>query len=212
AIQAAKQRAQDTPVIIGAQNMNDASEGAFTGEVAGQMLKDAGASFVILGHSERRRYFQESNEFINRKVKRALECGLQPVLCVGESYEDHQNNLVHEVVKAEIEECLAGVDKKDAESIVLSYEPIWAIGTGLPATPEVVSDVHHYCREVLAELWGKTEAKKVPILYGGSVNPNNAAEFLQTADVDGLLIGTASLQPESFTKIISLCQNTSTKV
>lgn len=207
AIQAAAEKAKGTKVIIGAQNMNDASEGAFTGEVAGVMIKDAGAKFVILGHSERRTYFHESNDFINRKVKRALQSGLQPIVCIGETFEQRQNEQAHDVVKSQIEQCLAGIEKEHYEMVVLSYEPLWAIGTGLPATSEIVNEVHHYCREVIKEMWGEEHAEKMPILYGGSVNPRNAADFLHIADVDGLLIGSASLQAESFAKIIEVQQN-----
>ncbi len=207
AIKPVSDKAKDSKITIGAQNMNDASEGAFTGEVAGIMLKEAGAEFVILGHSERRQWFHESNDFVNKKVQRALGCGLRPLLCVGETYEEHQDKQSQAVVKSQIEECLAGIDKSASESLIIAYEPRWAIGSGLAATSDVVQEMHQYIQQILAAMWTEKEARKVPILYGGSVSESNARQFLSTEGIDGLLIGSASLRAETFAKIIAMSQN-----
>jgi len=200
-------KVKGTPIIIGAQNMNDAMEGAFTGEVAAVMLKEAGANFVLIGHSERRTIFQESNAFINRKVQRAVACELKPILCIGETYDEREQNQTEQLLKTQLDECLAGVAKDAANTVVLAYEPIWAIGTGLAATPELVGSALATCRKILGDIWGEKEAMKVPILYGGSVNPKNAETYLSLSENNGLLIGSASLAPDSFAKIIALRQN-----
>jgi triosephosphate isomerase len=205
-------KTEGTKVVIGAQNMNDASEGAFTGEVAAVMLQEAGAQFVILGHSERRLYFHESDEFINKKIKRALICNLRPILCIGETFEEHQQEQAKAKVKEQLEKCLAELDKSACQQLMVSYEPRWAIGTGLAATPKIVQEMTSYCRELLAEMFGEKEAKKVALLYGGSVNPDNAETFLQVPGVNGLLIGAASLDPDSFAKIIEIPQNVQKQV
>lgn len=207
AIKAAAEKTQGTKIIIGAQNMNDASEGAFTGEVAAAMLKDAGASFVIIGHSERRTLFHEDNAMVNRKVLRALESGLQPLLCVGETYDERQENKTEELLHTQLTECLKGCDKEATKALIVAYEPVWAIGSGLAATPEIASSAMQICRKVLGEIFSDKEAQKIPIIYGGSVNPKNAESYLNSEDIDGLLIGSASLDPESFAKIIALRQN-----
>ncbi|MBS0634351.1 MAG: triose-phosphate isomerase [Verrucomicrobia bacterium] len=193
AIKTLVERAKGTNIVIGAQNMNDASEGAFTGEVAALMLKDVGAEFVLLGHSERRQLFGETNAFINRKVHRALESGIMPLLCVGETYEERQGNQTEEVLKTQLTECLAGCD---AKSLMVAYEPIWAIGTGLAATPQMAAEAMKVCRTFVGDT--------VPLLYGGSVNSENAKSFLENKEINGLLIGSASLTADSFAKIISL--------
>lgn len=190
-------------ITIGAQNMNDASEGAFTGEVAGKMLKEAGAHFVLLGHSERRRTFKEDNSFINRKVKRAIEVGLQPVLCVGETREEREQGFMQEVVRRQIEEGLADIKPNLLKNLILAYEPVWAIGTGLSATIEQAQEAHHFCRQVLAELLTEEEASTIVIQYGGSVTPANAKDLLKQPDIDGLLVGGASLSLESFSQIVN---------
>ncbi len=207
AIKTLAEKVQNTNIIIGAQNMNDAQEGAFTGEVAASMLKDAGARFVLIGHSERRQLFHESNAFINRKVLRALECDLQPVLCIGETYEEHQDNKTHDIIKTQLTECLQGCKIEAAKTLMVAYEPVWAIGSGLAATTEVVESAMSQCAETLTEIFDAKSAKGIPLLYGGSVSPTNAQEFLNSDEIDGLLIGSASLSADSFAKIISLRQN-----
>lgn len=203
AIQASAEAAKNTPITIGAQNMNDATEGAFTGEIAGKMLVDAGAKFVIIGHSERRRIFNESNEFINRKVKRALLDGLQVTLCIGESKQDRDAEKTHAVLTHQITECLADLNADQLQRIVLAYEPVWAIGSMLPATPEMAQETQRFCRQLIAEKWDENIAEKIIIQYGGSVKADNAKEFLDQPDIDGLLVGGASLSAPEFSKIIN---------
>lgn len=203
AIQSAAQAAKNSKIAIGAQNMNDASEGAFTGEIAGRMLVDAGAKFVILGHSERRHLFGESSSLINKKVKRALQDGLQPIVCIGETADERKSNATETVVKQQLLESLEGISPEQLLNAVLAYEPVWAIGTGVTATPEEAQNMHHFCRQVIAEKWGQEIADKITILYGGSVKPENAAAILQQSDIDGLLVGGASLKPEVFQQIVN---------
>lgn len=190
-------------IVIGAQNMHDASEGAFTGEIAGVMLKGAGAQFVILGHSERRRLFKETNQFINSKVKRAIADKLQPILCIGETLEEHQQGKTQEVLANQLKECLQGIESHQLDNLMISYEPVWAIGTDETATPEVAQAAHHFCRQFISQTWNEHLAKKVLIQYGGSVKPENAKELLDQPDVDGLLVGGASLSAETFSKIVN---------
>jgi triosephosphate isomerase len=202
-IHAVKVATEGSNLLIGAQNMNDASEGAFTGEVASRMLRDAGAEFVLLGHSERRYLFNEDNAFINRKIKRALSDGLRPVLCIGETEEEHRAGLTHEVLRTQLTECLAGIEPHGLHSLGIAYEPVWAIGTGIGATPEIAQEAQHFCRQVLGEMIDQETASRLIIQYGGSVNPSNALDFLNQPDIDGLLIGGASLSLESFSQIIN---------
>ena len=190
-------------IVIGAQNMSDVSEGAFTGEISAFMLKDVGAQFVILGHSERRKIFHEDNAFINKKVKKALEEKIQPILCIGETLEERESKKTEDVLKSQILECLLDVSADQLDGLLLAYEPVWAIGTSLPATPEIAEEVHQLCRRVVSEKWGADVAEKIVILYGGSVKPNNAGVLLSQADIDGLLVGGASLSSTSFSQIVN---------
>jgi triosephosphate isomerase len=201
------EEAKNSNIVIGAQNMHDATEGAFTGEIAAQMLKDAGAKFVILGHSERRRIFNEDNAFINRKVKSALSDGLQAVLCIGETQQQREEGQTQQVLDTQITECLADVKAEQMANVIIAYEPIWAIGTHQPATPEIAEEAHKHVREVIAKIFNYEIAKNSSILYGGSVKPNNAANFLEQQDVDGLLVGGASLNPETFFQIVDCQKN-----
>lgn len=186
-------------IVVGGQNMNDATEGAFTGEIAAFMLKDAGAKFVLLGHSERRRYFNESNAFINRKVLRAFQEGLQPVLCVGETLEEHQNNQRDDVLFRQLSECLDGVSAEKMATMIIAYEPVWAIGTDLTATPEEAESAHQYIRSLI----DPEVAEAVTIQYGGSVKPKNAKTLLEMPNIDGLLVGGASLNLDFFVEIVN---------
>lgn len=195
--------AKDTNVVMGAQNMHSASEGAFTGEIAAKMLVEAGARFVIVGHSERRRLFHEDNAFINAKVKRALVDGLQPILCVGETAKEREEGKTSEVLHVQLTKCLEDVPSGDFEKVIVAYEPVWAIGTDLPATPEMAQESHSLCRGIIAELGGKEVADKVVMLYGGSVKPSNAKSLMDQADIDGLLVGGASLTADSFGEIVN---------
>jgi triosephosphate isomerase (TIM) len=206
AIQATAQEAQKHPeaaIVIGAQNMNDASEGAFTGEISARMLVDVGARFVIVGHSERRHVFHEDDAFVNRKVKRALKDHLQPIVCIGETLAERDAQQTHAVLKKQIQESLKEVSAEELASVVLAYEPVWAIGTGKTATPDIAQEAHRFCREVIAEGWGQPAADNLSILYGGSVKPDNAKTLMQQADIDGLLVGGASLSAEGFSQIMN---------
>lgn len=193
---------EGSKLVLGAQNMNDASEGAFTGEIAGKMLKDAGAQFVLLGHSERRRIFKEDNAFINRKVKRAIQDKLQPVLCIGETKEEREAKQTEEIIRKQLSEGLAGIESHDLNNLIIAYEPVWAIGSNESATAEVAQEAHRFCRQVLAEITSQEIADQIVIQYGGSVNASNAEELLSQPDIDGLLIGGASLSLETFVQII----------
>lgn len=201
-IAAAAHYAKETNIVIGAQNMNDAREGAFTGEIAGLMLKEAGAAFVILGHSERRHVFGETNAFIHRKVLRALQDNIQPILCIGETVKERDAGKTEEVLEEQLLSALDGVPKEDVENLIIAYEPVWAIGTGRTPTPKHIQEAHAFCRECLADVFGKKKAADLPILYGGSVKPENVAEIVGEKDVDGVLVGGASLNPEMLSEII----------
>jgi len=190
-------------IVIGAQNMNDVSEGAFTGEIAARMLKEVGAQFVILGHSERRHIFHESDALINKKVKRAFQEDIQPILCIGETSEQREEGETEAVLKEQILTSLEGVSSEDMHQLILAYEPVWAIGTGKVAQPDDVQAAHAYVRGVIAENWGKDVADQLVIQYGGSVKSENALDLLSQPDVDGFLVGGASLCAESFSKIIN---------
>ena len=204
--------AKGTEVVIGAQNMNDAREGAFTGEIAALMLKEAGAEFVLLGHSERRHKFHETDAFIGRKVVRALQDDLIPVLCVGETAKEREAGKTEEVLKEQLETCLEGVPKEEAEKVILAYEPVWAIGTGKAATIKIAQEAHAFCRACLGELFGKRKAGSIPILYGGSVAPGNASELAAQKDIDGVLVGGASLEPNTLAEIALHCSKPPKKV
>jgi triosephosphate isomerase len=201
-IASAVQFAKETNVVIGAQNMNDAREGAFTGEIAGLMLKEAGAAFVILGHSERRHVFGETNALVHRKVLRALQDDLQPILCVGETLKERGAGKTEAVLKEQIFSGLDGVPREEAHKVILAYEPVWAIGTGKTATSKLIEEAHGLIRECLAELFGKKKAEEIAVLYGGSVKPENAEEIGSLKNVDGVLVGGASLDPNQFAEIV----------
>lgn len=188
-------------IILGAQNMNDATPGAFTGEIAASMLKDVGATFVLLGHSERRHIFKEDDSFINRKVLRALEEGLVPVLCVGETLQERENDKTFEVITRQIEEGLKEVNFSSGK-IIIAYEPVWAIGTGNVSLAADAESIHSYIRGIAQDL-----GAEFLILYGGSVKPSNCAELLSQTNIDGLLIGGASLEQEDFLQIIQASES-----
>ena len=191
---------EGTSILIGAQNMHEASEGAYTGEISSRMLLDAGAQFVLLGHSERRHVFGESEEMIRAKLEKALAEGPQALLCVGEGLEARQSGQTNEVLTQQLTSALKGLKPKQ---ITVAYEPVWAIGTGETATPEIAQEAHAHCRSVLKKLLGARAAKGTSILYGGSVKPKNAATLMEQADIDGLLVGGASLNATSFSQIIN---------
>ena len=186
-------------IVLGGQNMHEAEEGAFTGEISARMLKDAGAKFVILGHSERRRLFHEADALIHQKVKKAISSGLLPILCVGETLEEREAKKTFDVLSTQLKIALEGVSPVE---IVLAYEPVWAIGTGLAATPEIAQEAQQFCRSFLKKLWGEDYAAKTPILYGGSVTPETALALAKQPDIDGALVGGASLDAAKFIQII----------
>lgn len=189
-------------IAIAAENVYPKASGAYTGEVSPTMLKAIGVKYVILGHSERREYFHESNEFINEKVKAVLENEMTPILCIGEKLEDRENEKTATVTETQIREGLAGITPEQAKNIIVAYEPVWAIGTGKTATPEMAQETHKQIREVLKDMFG-TVAEEMIIQYGGSMKPGNAKELLAQPDIDGGLIGGASLEADSFAQIIS---------
>ncbi|MCE9595486.1 MAG: triose-phosphate isomerase [Planctomycetes bacterium] len=187
---------------VGAQNCSDEIEGAFTGEVSARMLKDVGVSFVIVGHSERRHLYGESDELANRKVRQALVAGLDVILCVGELLAERDQGITERVVARQLTQGLKGVDEPDLARITIAYEPVWAIGTGRTATPEQAGEVHNYLRGVLAGLYTDATAAEVRIQYGGSVKPDNIASLMAASNVDGALVGGASLKLDSFLSIV----------
>ena len=191
-----------TPFAIGGQNMYFEDEGAFTGEIAPAMLKSVGCRYVILGHSERRQFFGETDEFINKKVKKALASGLIPIVCVGETLQQREQNITEQIVTAQVRGVLSDVSAQNAEKLILAYEPVWAIGTGRTATPQQAEDVHALIRKLLTELYGGTTAERGIIQYGGSVKADNAADLLWQPNVDGALVGGACLKADSFSAII----------
>ncbi len=194
--------AQKTNIKIGAQNMHWEEKGAYTGEVSGQMLKSIGVEYVIIGHSERRQYFAETDETVNKKVKAALSNGLKPIICVGETLEQREQGKAEEIITKQTMLALEGLAKEQMENVVLAYEPIWAIGTGKTATSEDANNSIKSIRNKVAELYGQEVAEKITILYGGSVKADNAKELFSTTDIDGGLVGGASLKVEEFSKIV----------
>lgn len=190
----------DSAIGVGAQDCSHAREGAYTGEVSSRMLKDLGCHWVILGHSERRQYHDESNQLIAAKLAMALEAGLQPVLCVGESREQREAGEAETVVASQLQGALEG--QASLGQVIIAYEPVWAIGTGLSASPEQAQAMHAFLRQTLVGLAGKALADQARLLYGGSVKSDNAAALFEQADIDGALVGGASLQADDFRQII----------
>lgn len=194
--------AADTPLQVGAQNLHPEDRGAFTGEVSGPMLRDVGCTYVVVGHSERRQLFGDTNAGVNRKLQAALSQSLLPILCIGETKDEREGNRTLEVIQKQLEECLAGLDSSKVNRVIFAYEPIWAIGTGLTASPEQAQEVHAFIRRIIAENYGNTTAACAIILYGGSVKPDNAFSLLKEKDINGALVGGAALKPDSFVEII----------
>jgi triosephosphate isomerase len=199
---AAAERLGGGAIKLGAQNMSEHDEGAYTGEISWKMLTGAGCSYVILGHSERRQYFKETDDLINRKARTALAHGLQPILCVGETLEERETNKTASVVSAQVKGVLRGLTPTDMRSVVIAYEPVWAIGTGKNASPQQAQEVHAMIRGLVKELLGADVADGLTIQYGGSVKPDNAADLLGQSDIDGALVGGASLKPDAFSAIV----------
>lgn len=201
-LETAKTLLKDTSIGLGAQNMHQADSGAFTGEVSADMLKSVGCEYVILGHSERRTIFKETDEQINEKIKKAISSGLKPIFCIGETLEERESGKTENVVQTQIKNGLSGISESELENLIVAYEPVWAIGTGKTASPEQAQEVHKFIRKLLSDLYSEKFAENTTIQYGGSVKPDNAAELFSQPDIDGGLIGGASLKADSFTAII----------
>jgi triosephosphate isomerase len=199
----------DSEIQVGAQNFYFENNGAFTGEISATMLAESGCNYVLIGHSERRQYFGETDEAVNKKVIKALTEKLGPVVCIGESLEQRKKNVHFDIVSKQINAALKGVLAEDALDVVIAYEPIWAIGTGETASPEQAQEMHVYIRKELEKVYDAETASAIRILYGGSMKPANAKELLSQEDVDGGLIGGASLSADSFAEIIIIAEELS---
>ena len=206
-LQKASGLVEQTEVLLGAQNMSAEPSGAFTGEISAEMLRDLYVNFVILGHSERRQYYGETNNSINLKVLAAVQNNLKPIYCIGETLDERESNKTLEVVRTQVQEGLANFPLSEVDNLVLAYEPVWAIGTGKTATNEMAQEVHAYPRSLLVDLVGDSAGSGIRILYGGSMKPENASGLLSQPDVDGGLIGGASLNAKSFCSIVDSAIN-----
>ena len=202
ALQALQAVLKDTPIALCAQDVHWEEEGAFTGEVSAPMLLDAGCRYVLIGHSERRRWFGETNEDVSRKAKAALRAGLFPVVCVGETLDEREADQTFSIIRRQLKEGLNNIPADDIRRAIVAYEPVWAIGTGKTAALDQAEEIHDFIRQFLARIYGTDIAAGICILYGGSVNPDNAGSLVAQKDIDGLLVGGASLDAGSFRKII----------
>jgi len=201
-LQAAIESAKGSNVLVGAQNVHWANEGAFTGEISPVVLLDIGVTHVIIGHSERRQYFGETDDTVNLRLKNALETGLTPIVCVGEVLEEREANLTEDVLRRQCTRAFHKISTKKAGKLVVAYEPVWAIGTGKTATPQLASEAHAVIRGEAAKTFGPEFANQLRILYGGSVKPENAKSLMSEEEIDGALVGGASLDPKSFAAIV----------
>ncbi len=195
--------AQGTNIKIGAQNMHWEEKGAYTGEISAEMLKAIGVEYVIIGHSERRQYFAETDETVNKKIKKALQVGINPIVCVGETLEQRENGTTIQIITDQTEKALEGLEKEQVEQVIIAYEPIWAIGTGKTATKEDANEAIKQIRKKIVEKYGQDTANRVIIQYGGSVKATNAKELFEMSDIDGGLVGGASLKVEEFSNIVN---------
>jgi triosephosphate isomerase (TIM) len=203
ALSTAVEEAKGTAIAVAGQNLYWQPEGAFTGEISAPMLAEAGCRGVIVGHSERRQYFGETDEWVNRKAKAALAAGLAPIVCIGESFDEREAGHTNSVLQRQVEGGFAALTDLDFSRILIAYEPVWAIGTGRTATPEIAQNAHGHIRELVSQLRGPGCASRVRILYGGSVKPDNIQGLMAQADIDGALVGGASLDPRSFGAIVN---------
>lgn len=202
-LEAAIEATKGSNIKIGAENCHWAKSGAFTGEISAEMLTEMGVEYVIIGHSERRQYFGETDVTVNQRIRAALDAGLTVILCVGETLEQREQGITSELVAMQTKIALGGVSEEEMARIVIAYEPVWAIGTGKTATAEQANEVNHTIRETIKELYGETVAEKTVVQYGGSMNAGNAEELLAQPDVDGGLIGGASLKAKDFSVIVA---------
>jgi triosephosphate isomerase len=203
AISPAVEAAKNTNIAIGAQNVHWEKEGAFTGEISTNMLVEAGCRYVIIGHSERRQFFGETDETVAKKTKAALAAGLTPIVCVGELLSHREAGQTHQTCKTQFTGGVASLTPDEFSRILIAYEPVWAIGTGLTATPEIAADVHRFLRQLAAERFSSAHASALRILYGGSVKPDNIQGLMAQEELDGALVGGASLDPKSFASIVN---------
>jgi triosephosphate isomerase len=192
-----------SPIGLAAQNLSENKDGACTGEVSARMLADAGCTHVIIGHSERRTLFGESNDVIRAKISKALQFGMQPIVCIGETLEEREAGKTFDVIAGQTKEGLNLLEASDIRRIVIAYEPVWAIGAGKTATPEQAGEAHRFIRNLIAERYGEEPARRLPVIYGGSVNPDNIGRLMAHADINGALVGGASLDVDTFSKIVS---------
>ena len=190
-------------IKVGAQNVHWAESGAFTGEISAEMLVSAGVEYVIIGHSERRQYFGETDATVNSRLKAALKAGLKPIVCVGETLAEREGGKTNDVIGRQLRDGLAGLTAADMAEVIIAYEPVWAIGTGKTATPAIAEETHKFIRETVSALFGGAVASALRIQYGGSMKPENARELVAQADIDGGLIGGAALKADSFARLIS---------
>jgi triosephosphate isomerase len=202
ALKAVKDVISGSRIHLAGQNVHWELEGAYTGEISPEFLVDSGCDYVIIGHSERRQYFRETNDAVGRKLKSSFSVGLKTILCIGETLNEREAGKTEGVIEQQVRECLQGVPKAETPSLVIAYEPVWAIGTGRTATPAQAQDVHHFIRSLLEELYDRETSTAIRIQYGGSVKPDNASSLLKEEDIDGFLVGGASLEAESFARII----------
>lgn len=193
---------KNSNIAVGAENVHWAEKGAFTGEISAEMLAELGVKYVIIGHSERRQYFNETDETVNKRVKAALAAGLKPIICIGETLAEREGGKVEEVLVRQTTGAFADIDAKELKNIVIAYEPVWAIGTGKTATSQQANDTIKIVRDTIAKLYGKSEADKMRIQYGGSMNPKNAKELMAMEEIDGGLIGGASLKALDFSQVV----------
>ncbi|MCK4904650.1 triose-phosphate isomerase [bacterium] len=193
---------KDSPIKLGSQNIYPEKEGAYTGEISPVMIKDVGCEFVIIGHSERRKYFHETDELINKKIKLALSIGLTPIVCVGETLEEREKGVAEDTVINQITNGLVGISQEDMLKIIIAYEPVWAIGTGKTATPDVADGMHLVIRTQLSKIYSSVVSDSISILYGGSVKPDNVDILMSQENIDGALVGGAALNSESFSRIV----------
>lgn len=194
---------EGTAIKLAAQNMHWEESGAYTGEISPKMLNELAVDYVLIGHSERRQYFNETDETVNKKVKSALAHNILPIVCVGESLEEREGNKEKEIVKDQVTKALKDVEAANIEKVVIAYEPIWAIGTGKTATSDQANEIIAYIREIIGNIYSETEKHLVRIQYGGSVKPDNVSELMGKSDIDGALVGGASLKAEDFAKLIN---------
>ena len=204
AIRAVADRLEGSNIRVASQDVAaETGPGAFTGEVSAAMIRDAGAAYAIVGHSERRQFYSETDVSVNRKVASVLSAGLVPIVCVGEGIDQRQAGKAEATVEGQLMGGLANLTAREASNIIIAYEPVWAIGTGQTATPEIAEQMHSFIRSRLRKMFGDEQADSVPILYGGSVKPDNIARLMQEPDIDGALVGGASLEPDSFSRIVN---------